>query len=137
MNTMKRKDYNKLSKVEKKAFKKAGGKVKDSLLVNILAIFILICIFGGIARCSSKPKEKSEPMPWDASESACLTLAKQKDTSLFDLSVESSKSLKKGGYKITVRVEQDKARADLGVVCYTKEDGTITNVDTILLKKKR
>ncbi|POP42346.1 hypothetical protein CHU32_03675 [Superficieibacter electus] len=136
MNVMKKKDFNSLPEEEKQAFLKGGGKVKDPIMGKIFCFVAFLTIFGGIARCSTEESKKEEPRPWDAAESACLSIARQKDTSLLDLSVASSKSLKKGGYKITVRVEQEKSSADLGVICYTKEDGTITKSEVVLLKKK-
>lgn len=134
---MKYSDYKKLSRQEKKSFKKLGGKIEHSLFSRVMGGITVGIIIFLMIRCAVKPSTEKEPMPWDAAETACLNASRSQADSLLDMSVRSNHDWGKDGYKIIIRIEKKNALADLGIVCYAKRDGSIVKTEGIVLNKAK
>ena len=132
---MKYEQFKRLSRDEKKSFKKSGGKIEHSPFARIMGAITVGLIVFLIIRCAVKPSPEKESMPWDAAETACLNAARSQADSLLDMSVRSNHDWGKDGYKIIIRIEKKNALADLGVVCYAKRDGTVVKTEGIVLNK--
>lgn len=131
---MKYADYHKLSRKERKAFKKSGGKVEYNTTTKVVG-FILTALIGfKLVSCAVAPDAPTAPAePWQKADTACLNYVHQQvGGSVFDISTGSNKDVGDNTFKVRVNV---KGKAGtLSVSCMATGDGEVKSIVGMRIK---